>query len=68
MWANSLYLGKLVVSEQIGCIREIGCIWAKLVVFGQTGWIWSNMVLFGHIDCRWSKLVVFGQIGIIRAE
>ena len=42
---NWLYLGKLIVFGQIGCI------WASSVVLGQIGCIWAKMVEFGQIGC-----------------
>ena len=35
------HLGKVVEFGQSGCIRESGCFWAKLVVYGQT-WLYSG--------------------------
>ena len=46
-----LYLGKVVVLGQKGCIR------AKVVVFGQKCCIRAKVVVFGQSGCIW----VFGQ-------
>ena len=50
-WLNS---GKLVVSGQIGCVRE------RWLYLGKSGCYRAKVVVFGI------KVVVFGQIGCSR--
>ena len=56
-----------------GCIRQSGCIRAKIVEFGQkwlysekSGCLWEKVVLFRKSDCDWAKVVVTKQSGCIR--
>ena len=63
-----LYSSKVVVFGQSGCILgKSGCIWANLVVFGQScsrakmdvigqKWFYS-----GKSGCNWAKVVLFGK-------
>ena len=44
---------------------EIGCIWAKLVAFGQKLFFLGKVVVFRQNWLYLCKLVFFGQIGCI---
>ena len=57
-----LYLGKVVQSGKIVCIRANVVVFCKVVVFGQK-WLYS-----GKSGSIWAKLVVFGQIDRVRAK
>ena len=62
VFGNVVVFGQnMLYSDKIGCINQIGVIWAKLFGFGQIGFIWAKLVVFGEIGCIWAKLVVFGQ-------
>ena len=69
-----MYSCKVVVIIKNGCIREIGCFRAKVVVFGQNCCIRARWLYSGKTGCirskwlylskRWLysvKVVVFGQ-------
>ena len=53
---------------------QCGCIWAKVVVLGQSEYIPAKVVVFGQCGCFWAKVVivwkvnVFGQSGFIREK
>ena len=40
---------------------QIGCIWAKVVLFGRKWLYLGKMVVFGQIGSIWAKVVLFGQ-------
>ena len=44
------------------------CIWAKVVVFGQSGCIRAKMVVFGQSGGIRAQVVVFGQSCCIRTK
>ena len=50
-----LYSGKVVVFEQIGCIRAKLFYSVKVVVIGQSGSIRAKVVVFGQVGCFQTK-------------
>ena len=55
------YSGKVVVFGQSDCIRQSGCIRAKVVLFRQSGCICETVCLFGPKWWYLGKMVVIGQ-------
>ena len=47
---------------------QSGCIWAKIVVLGQSGSIRAILVVFEQSGWIWARVVVFGQSCVIRAK